>query len=82
MGMSTSTSLFRNLPSQNTSAGEHKTTKPISYHEVMVKRDEFMASWDPPNIKLYKYELVVSTHLKNMNQIGSFPQIGVKINTS
>ena len=25
------------------------------------------------------YKLVVSTHLKNMSQIGSFPQIGVKI---
>ena len=24
--------------------------------------------------------LVVSTHLKNISQIGSFPQVGVKIN--
>ena len=31
---------------------------------------------------LYRIEdnyLVVSTHLKNISQIGSFPQIGVKI---
>ena len=29
------------------------------------------------NIKIY--ELVVSTHLKNISQIGSFPQGGMKI---
>ena len=26
-----------------------------------------------------KYWLVVSTHLKNINQIGNLPQVGVKI---
>ena len=26
-----------------------------------------------------QYWLVVSTHLKNISQIGSFPQVGVKI---
>ena len=28
------------------------------------------------------YRLVVSTHLKNISQIGSFPQVGMKINNS
>ena len=27
----------------------------------------------------YNYLLVVSTHLKNISQIGSFPQVGMKI---
>ena len=32
---------------------------------------------EPPSIK--KIYLVVSTHLKNISQIGNLPQIGVKI---
>ena len=39
-------------------------------------------AWDdPPSrvIEIEKNRLVVSTHLKNISQIGSFPQVGMKI---
>ena len=35
--------------------------------------------WGEIYIYIYLILLVVSTHLKNISQIGSFPQVGVKI---
>jgi len=51
---------------------------PLVGQKLKKKPGYIHAKWAPGKT-IYNW-LVVSTHLKNISQIGSFPQVGVKIN--
>jgi len=46
---------------------------------ILAETSLFQAAKKKTESKWIIYWLVVSTHLKNISQIGSFPQIGMKI---
>ena len=71
---------------------KRRTYHLISSHILQIKRVYLLIFIDSPNKKkrlapqkrwlvqiAFLFWLVVSTHLKNISQIGSFPQVGMKI---
>ena len=52
----------------------------ISICEQLTKHEARLEKPYASHPPLTKILLVVSTHLKNISQIGSFPQVGLKIN--
>jgi len=51
----------------------------VSFAEEVTKAQNFKNHASTLGMNIIYYWLVVSTQLKNINQIGNLPQIGVKI---